>query len=393
MIDPTKCCGCGACSAVCPGNCIEMAPDAEGFLQAVVSDPSGCTDCGLCRQVCPGLRQEENGGIVSVFCGQSQNDRELAESTSGGVFSILARIILEQGGCVWGVELDETGKTVFFCADQEKELARLRGAKYVACQQALPFSAIASQLESGRKVLFSGIPCQVKALDLYLIKTGCRFRREQLILVDLFCYGVQSPFAWERYLAQVNPEGKAIAGISMRRKQPSWEIYSMDIRFKDGSGYQKIRWKDPYLKTYSKALFNRPVCADCTAKSFPRRSDITLGDFWALDGLKLKQNFAVGKGMSIVIANSPAGAALAEQAKGQMLYQDLSPEQLHRLYPRLGQANKAHPKRADFMHALRNESFSAAVDRYVGRETVKQIKFHLRPLRRTLRRLKQRLGK
>ncbi|MBQ2173589.1 MAG: polysaccharide pyruvyl transferase family protein, partial [Alphaproteobacteria bacterium] len=49
---PEKCCGCTACSQVCPKNCINMQEDAEGFVYPVV-DEKICIECGKCKAVCP----------------------------------------------------------------------------------------------------------------------------------------------------------------------------------------------------------------------------------------------------------------------------------------------------------------------------------------------------
>lgn len=46
------CCGCTACSSVCPKNCITMTEDNEGFFYPV-ADGNSCINCGLCEKVCP----------------------------------------------------------------------------------------------------------------------------------------------------------------------------------------------------------------------------------------------------------------------------------------------------------------------------------------------------
>lgn len=48
--DKTKCCGCRACSEICPKQCINMERDSEGFLYPVV-DKEICIDCGMCEKV------------------------------------------------------------------------------------------------------------------------------------------------------------------------------------------------------------------------------------------------------------------------------------------------------------------------------------------------------
>lgn len=47
-----KCCGCGACMAVCSGKAIVMKADDEGFLYPYIQEET-CIRCHLCLAVCP----------------------------------------------------------------------------------------------------------------------------------------------------------------------------------------------------------------------------------------------------------------------------------------------------------------------------------------------------
>ena len=58
--DKSRCCGCGACAAICPHDAISMAPDAEGFLYPRI-DPARCVDCGLCERRCPATQAAARG--------------------------------------------------------------------------------------------------------------------------------------------------------------------------------------------------------------------------------------------------------------------------------------------------------------------------------------------
>ena len=56
--DKQNCCGCTACTAICPKGCIEMKEDMEGFLYPVV-DQRNCVNCGVCEKVCPTVKTKK----------------------------------------------------------------------------------------------------------------------------------------------------------------------------------------------------------------------------------------------------------------------------------------------------------------------------------------------
>ncbi len=61
-----NCCGCSACSAICPVGAISMEEDKEGFLYPVV-DASKCVRCYKCLSVCDFKQaQKEKGWLVGV---------------------------------------------------------------------------------------------------------------------------------------------------------------------------------------------------------------------------------------------------------------------------------------------------------------------------------------
>ena len=51
---------CEACSQACPKNCIEMVPDAEGYLYPKI-DEDTCINCHICENVCPYLNNTFEG--------------------------------------------------------------------------------------------------------------------------------------------------------------------------------------------------------------------------------------------------------------------------------------------------------------------------------------------
>lgn len=188
-----ECCGCTACQQVCPKHCIKMVRDKEGFLYPKLS-LNQCIDCGLCERVCP-----ENNPIAHCFpigCYAAKNkEKEIRrESSSGGMFSLIADYVLEQNGVVFGAKFNENWQVVMDYTEKKEGLKKFRGSKYVKCDIGDSYAQVKHFLQSERKVLYTGSSCQIAGLRKYL-----RHDYDNLLLVDYLCHGAPSPLLWEKY--------------------------------------------------------------------------------------------------------------------------------------------------------------------------------------------------
>ena len=172
-----------------------MQPDEEGFAYPCV-DESLCVNCGLCERVCPSLHPKAPREPISVYAAKAKDDVLRMESSSGGLFSLLARQIISDGGIVYGAAIRGTDLSVCHCsAENEEELSWLRGSKYVQSDVGDTYGNVRTQLDAGRKVLFSGTPCQVAALRNFLARDY-----EDLVCVEVICHATPSPLAWRKFL-------------------------------------------------------------------------------------------------------------------------------------------------------------------------------------------------
>jgi len=65
-------------------------------------------------------------------------------------------------------------------------------------------------------------------------------------------------------------------------------------------------------------MFMRPSCHYCRYKSLPRISDISLGDFWGIQGVSKEDLF---KGISLVMVNSDKGEELFNKIKEDIFFE------------------------------------------------------------------------
>lgn len=297
-----KCVGCEACIQVCPKNILQPVISDDGFTIPAIINSNNCISCGNCERVCPVLSSKKTiQQSVDCYAAKSQNEEIRQESTSGGIFTEIAEIILDKGGVVFGATYADDFTVEHICVDNKADLYKLRGAKYSQSKIGDTFRNVQKKLKDGQTVLFSGTPCQVAGLKGYL---GNEY--ENLVTVDFVCHGVPSPDIWKKYVeyrAKTDNNGELPKNINMRSKESGWSNYSYSIRFDYADkSYVAKNGKDIYMELFVKNYILRKSCYDCQFKGFDRVSDITLGDCWGI--WEINPDFDDNKGTSLVLGHN-----------------------------------------------------------------------------------------
>ena len=195
-LDKNECCGCSSCFQKCPKNAIRMEENLEGFLYPVI-DRDKCIDCGSCSKVCPQLKKIEkiSLGYPKAYAMRNKNLDELSKSSSGGIFSVLANYVIDNGGVVFGAAYDSKLNINHIKATTKEELSPIRSSKYVQSNIGNSYREAEKILKNGQYVLFTGTPCQIAGLKSYLMKDY-----EKLITADIICHGVPSQKLFHKYL-------------------------------------------------------------------------------------------------------------------------------------------------------------------------------------------------
>lgn len=355
------CCGCGACASVCQKKCIEMQPEeGTGFYYPRLVRPEACIHCNQCNAVCPN-EQPRNvcHSVAESYCVVNRDPEILSESSSGGVFYPLAMQTLGAGGYVCAAIYNEKFEVCHTIIHTEAELKPLVGSKYAESNLGDCFERIQQLLKADQKVLFCGTPCQAHGLCSYLKKDY-----QNLFVVDLLCYGIQSPKAWEKYKEFIVPEGKKICAVNMRDKSDSWQNYSIKIDFGDSTSYVADKQTDLYAKTYSKGYFIRPACYSCDLKAFPRKSDVTIGDFWDIDKIMPEKNDGHGTGILFPQTEKGMEAIRVLEQEGTIECLKIDADTLRQVHPLFCLNAKKNRKSEKFMSMLKedNTSFDTIVE-------------------------------
>ncbi len=404
------CCGCSACVQRCPKQCISLVEDEEGFLYPKVNKES-CLDCGICEDVCPLANGLEPTSPLSFLAAKNRNEEERMRSSSGGMFISLAREVIKEGGVVFGVSFNDAWEGVFSSAETMDDVLPMMGSKYFQAKVGNAYQDAERFLKEGRKVLFSGCPCQLAGLHKFLRKGY-----DNLISVDLLCHGVSSPGVWRRYLAETLlglthkwQIGKNtvlssslnsmpdIMEIKFRDKQQSgWGESSFVIRGKsalepDGKNTILLSYNlytHPTIGGFLSNLYLRPSCYACRCKKGRSHSDVTIGDFWGIG--EAMPDFDDDKGVSLVLINTQKGKDIFNRL--DMEVRVSSREDATLANGGVEESIKEHPKRELFFKLYHREvsildaintclngpihirALKCIVKKILGRNNVKRIK-------------------
>ena len=299
-VSTSLCCGCSVCADACPVKAINMSYDKDWHLYPEVD--SSCINCGKCLSVCPQYQEKPNNEEPIGYAVAAPDDVRM-ESSSGGVFYILAKYIIDNGGYVAGAVFDEQWQVKHILSNSLGDIVRMQHSKYVQSQTAGIYSEVLAKLKEGVTILFTGTPCQVAALRNFVGD-----KEYPLFVADILCHGVPSPKVFEYYLNE-NFDKSQIKNIIFRDKRhrnaaPS----SITFVLKSGITVYSEYFDNSYTSAFSGGISDRTSCASCKFAVFPRVGDISMGDFWGAKTVETKIDTT--RGISCVFLNNEKGKSL-----------------------------------------------------------------------------------
>ena len=281
------------------------------------------------------------------------------KSSSGGVFTALSDIILQNSGKIYGADFDENMHLRHTFADTTEKRDRMRGTKYIQSDISGVHKQIKTDLENDLQVLFVGTPCQVNAVKNYIGEN------ENLYTADLICHGVPSPELWEKYIKYIEEKyNKKATYFSFRNKDIAWRKYSGRVTFADGTVIENTNLLNAYCELFQYDLALRKSCENCPFASLARVGDITLGDFWGIENVlpEIDDN----KGVSAVLINTEKGKKLFDCAEKNLEIHKVATEQIAARQPNLSHPSKRSIKAETFRNDLNNLPFEMVLKKYTN---------------------------
>ena len=362
IVNKSDCCGCNACGDVCSRRAISFKTDKEGFWYPEV-DLQKCVNCGLCERVCPMLHRANHikrYDVPIVYAAYSKDDCIRLDSTSGGIFSMLASVMYDYKGYVGGAVYNQDHTAKHIVSADPNKLTDIRSSKYLQSSMEGQYLEVRQLLRKGHRVLYCGCPCQIQGLYSFLGKDY-----DNLFTCDFICRGVNSPKVFLSYIEMLEKKyGSRASRIKFKAKKWGWHNFSMRVNFDNGKEYCKDRWHDLFFIGYLQVgNFSRPSCYECRFKGFPQKADITLADFWGIE--KIDKEMDQDKGTSLVMINSQKGQALFDQINDKIVCREFSMEEAKLGNPSMVSSLKSEPvNRDDFFNDLDILSFDKLAKKY-----------------------------
>lgn len=321
LVDKEKCCACRVCVQTCPKQAISVIFDKYGFERVSINEEK-CVKCGICESVCPIINPKKNEGKRQCGSAYSKDQRIKYSCSSGGLFGVFAKKIIDENGVVYGAAFDENLHLKTTRAENFEQLKRLYKSKYLLCDTTGVFRQIKSDLVSGKNVLYCSTPCQLNALKNYLQK-----EYENLLCVEFVCHGVGGQKQFDDSISYVEQKKKIkIMDFGFREKFSKasshyyYYYYYKDLRTGKEKLHRDIYMTFPYYFAYCDRLTCRESCYSCIYATENRVGDITIGDFHNIG--KYEPGIDRFAGVSMFACNTDKGQKFFESVKDNLFVKE-----------------------------------------------------------------------
>lgn len=300
ICDKKKCTSCGACAVSCPKHAIKLVYNKSGEYVPQI-DYDKCIGCNLCKRVCQVNEKVQLKKIKRCFAAWRKNNKKRERSASGGIGTAFAEKIIKNQGIVYSTMLDDNGEVSICRITNDTDLDKIQGSKYVYSYVKDTYLEVKKDLESGKQILYIGLPCQIAGLHKSLKKT----EYANLITVDIICHGSVSQALWQEHIAHLQKNNNFTYDNFSFRSNIWDENYHLCFHKKGKTVLNLSSWEDEYFSGFLNGSILRDSCYQCEYKQEKRVGDISIGDFIGLDKTNLSKTD--DGNTSVILINSKKG--------------------------------------------------------------------------------------
>ena len=303
IVENNVCVGCGFCAGMVPES-LEMRPTRYGtYLPYTIK--TGEPDASVrALAVCPFHDGNENedqiaqrtigrqegakyldklGYYLSCFIGYRNDEEKRIASTSGGIIHWCCETLLHEGvvdavACVGPSGKDDPLFEYKLVTDLD-ELATCRKSRYYPIEA----SGILKEIKAfDGKVLFVGLPCFLKALNLAKAQDE-ELRKKIPFTIGLFCGHLKSKH-FSAYLARnAGISERDLISVDFRKKLENFlaNMYGAEFTYrKNGEIVKKTKpMHEMWIPGWTYNLFMLDACEWCD-DMMSETADLSVGDAW-----------------------------------------------------------------------------------------------------------------
>ena len=373
FLDSKDCCGCGACINACPTQALSFSQDVFGFVRPQI-DNVKCIECGKCIRTCPQYNEITASKPKQVLAALNKNDSVVIKSSSGGIFYALAESVILEGGCAFGATLDDQFKVKHICVEYIEDLPLLQKSKYVQSYMGDCYKQALQKLKEGKRVLFSGTPCQVAAMKSI---AGGKYVNS-LFLVDVVCHGVPSQTFWSDYVDSLKKRNKTLTKYEFCYKRKVRNGMNKYISYV--TDYDKVTVKnwpqDSYNFFFMKSKNYQEACYSCRFAKPERISDLTLCDYWHWDRYHGK-DFPLCSTLSGICVNTDAGRMILDKIADKLIFADSSFDNLAAHNGCLLRPTPMPSSREEFLHEWKTKGYEYIEKKFEKKNRMRILKSRL----------------
>lgn len=359
-----KCTGCGACTSICAKRALTLEYNKEGFYYPLL-DAGKCVECRLCEKACHILNKPINKEKDRNFTPYmlKANDEDLVnKSSSGGIFSLIANEVLNEGGIVYGARYNFEKERLEHCSTDECSLDELRKSKYIESYIGNTFADVRKQLNTNRKVFFCGTPCQVKGLLTYLETKKTYI--ENLITARFICHGVPSNKFFTEYKHWKEKKvGSKITDIDFRPKTRGWKTSNIVLKLQNGRTVDELYQENYYYYYFQHNYLLRTCCYNCKMLN-EKQGDFTIADFWGIS--MYDKDCKDNKGISLVLSQTSKAKDILQSIKVDCSIIELPQNAIDYIYK--------DPESKKVLLAKRTEMMREVIEIGYMRHAIKMVK-------------------